>query len=146
MRVPYCADGTRTRQFLAVMPHIIMKSKQHCTRAARTLAHGTICMMHRRRVYEQDELNVASPIIHSNSVILNVHNGYCKLYVTIRSISSAGQPAWLYLMHAAVEAVSQHGTWPLLSLPTRLALRGQELYARLAVAGSASIRYYGCIW
>ena len=37
-------------------------------------------------------------------------------------------------------------TWPLLSLPTRLVLRGQELYARLVVAGSASIRYYGCIW
>ena len=37
-------------------------------------------------------------------------------------------------------------TWPLLSLPTRLVLRGQELYARLVVAGSANIRYYGCIW
>ena len=37
-------------------------------------------------------------------------------------------------------------TWPLLSLPTRLVLRGQELYARLLVAGSVSVRYYGCIW
>ena len=37
-------------------------------------------------------------------------------------------------------------TWPLLSLPTPLVLRGQELYARLVVAGSANIRYYGCIW
>ena len=37
-------------------------------------------------------------------------------------------------------------TWSLLSLPTRLVLRGQELYARLVVAGSASIRYYDCIW
>ena len=37
-------------------------------------------------------------------------------------------------------------TWPLLSLPTRLVLRGQELYARFVIAGSARIRYYGCIW
>jgi hypothetical protein len=51
VRVPYFTGGTRTRQFLAVMPHIIMKSKQHCARAARTVAHGTVCMMRRRRVY-----------------------------------------------------------------------------------------------
>ena len=37
-------------------------------------------------------------------------------------------------------------TWSLLSLTTRLVLRGQELHARLAVAGSACVRYYGCIW
>ena len=72
----------------------------------------------------------------------DIESSQWKLYVTIRSISSAGQPAWLYRMHA-VKTVSQHGHY---SLPTRLVLRGQELHARLVVAGSASIRCSGCMW
>ena len=52
VRVPYVTGGTCSRQFLAAMPHISMKCKQHRSQAARASAPvGTTCMMRTHRVY-----------------------------------------------------------------------------------------------